>query len=97
MKNNEKNKTAFGIIISRIIYDDKYHDRPLIAYNKMYNRLRRAYTYCTRRFYDILWSALEKDNRDRVFPINQNKITQEELRRSLLKIVQENNLSKKRK
>ena len=63
----------------------------------MYNRLRRAYTYCTRRFYDILWSALEKDNRDRVFPINQNKITQEELSRSLLKILQENNLSKKRK
>ena len=97
VKNNEKNKIAFGIIISRIIYNNKYNDKPLIAFNKMYNRLRRTYTYCIRRFYDILWFALEKDNRDRVLPINQNKITQEELSRSLLEILQESNFPKKKK
>lgn len=95
--NNEENKKIFGQIISLVIYQGKYENNPLIAFNKLYNRLQRTYTYCIRRFYDILWSALDKDNRDRVSPIYQNKMTQEELHRELLKLLKESKRNVKKK
>lgn len=86
IKQNENIKITFGYVISRTIYKGKYDKEPIIAFNKMFNRLYRTYTYCVKRFYNILWAALEKDNRLRT--INASKpVTDEELENALKNII----------
>lgn len=67
IKQNKSYKSLIGSIISRTIYDSSDNENEyIIAFNKMYNRLQRTYTYCIRRFYNVLWATLEKDGRERV-------------------------------
>lgn len=84
-KNNDDYKITFGKVVSNLLYKNKYIDYPIIAFNKMYNRLHRTYTYCIRRFYDVLWAALEKDNRLRSIEPSMY-VTSEELKRELKSI-----------
>lgn len=82
IKKNENYKVVFGKVISKLLYKNKYNDYPIVAFNKMYNRLQRGYTYCVRRFYDVLWSTLERDNRIRSIEPTMY-VTSEELEREL--------------
>ena len=89
-----KNKmfvNAVGNIISNTIYDNKLS--PQKAFNKTLIRLDKAYQFCTKQFYKILFNVLQKENRPRK-NTSPTDYTTEDIKRILLDFINEKNFHK---